>query len=187
MTPRLGDAEGADIDLKGRMIVRRAEPSDSVAIAEVRVASWRSAYRGLLPDSLLDALSVHDIASRWKARIEKGRIRVFVCQTETGVVGFVAIGPTRDEGMDDERVGEVCAIYVRPEGWRKGYGSALLCRAIESLREQGRAEVTLWVLRDNERGTRFYEARGFEADGATKVETRDDGVQLHEIRYRRSI
>ena len=172
---------------EGRMSVRRAGPSDARAIAEVRVASWRSAYRGLLPASFLDALSVPDIASRWRARIEKGRIQVFVLQTQTGIVGFVAIGPTRDEGVDDERVGEVCAIYVRPEEWGKGYGSALLKRAFESLMEQGRTQVALWVLRDNERGIRFYEARGFQADGATKVETREDGVQFHEIRYRRSI
>ena len=66
------------MDREGKMTVRRAEPSDAGAIAEVRVSSWRSAYRGLLPDSLLDALSVPDIASRWKAWSEKGRIRVFV-------------------------------------------------------------------------------------------------------------
>ena len=175
------------MDWEGQMAIRRAEPADAGAIAEVRVASWRSAYRGLLPDSLLDAMSVQDIESRWRAWIEKGRIEVFVLQKETRTVGFVAVGPTRDEDLDDERVGEIYAIYVRPDEWRKGYGSALLSRAIESLMEQGRTEVTLWVLRDNERGTRFYDACGFEADGAMKVETREDGVELREIRYRRSI
>lgn len=34
-----------------------------------RVAAWRSAYRGLLPDDVLDRLSVDDSEQRWRERI----------------------------------------------------------------------------------------------------------------------
>ena len=38
------------------VLVRTAKPDDAVPIAEIHVALWQSAYRGLLPDSLLDDL-----------------------------------------------------------------------------------------------------------------------------------
>ncbi len=56
-----------------------------------------------------------------------------------------------------------------------------------SLREEGFADVTLWVLRENQDARQFYEAKGFEADGATKVDTRRDGAEHHEICYRLSL
>jgi len=41
-------------------MIRPATPEDARAIAEVHVASWRYAYRGLLPDDVLDRLSVEE-------------------------------------------------------------------------------------------------------------------------------
>ena len=38
------------------MLLRPAEPSDSLAVAEIHVRSWQVAYRGLLPGDYLDAL-----------------------------------------------------------------------------------------------------------------------------------
>ena len=169
------------------MLIRRAEPSDARGIAEVKVASWKSAYRGILPDSLLDNLSVEDNEVRWRARIVEHTSKVLVLEQNGRVIGFVASGASRDEDVDQKRVGEIVAIYLEPKDWRRGHGSALVDAAIESLQKEEYTEVTLWVLRDNERGIKFYEAVGFEADGAAKVVTRKDGTKLPEVRYRRSI
>jgi ribosomal protein S18 acetylase RimI-like enzyme len=84
-------------------------------------------------------------------------------------------------------VGEIYAVYLEPKYWRKGHGSALVDAAIASLRERRYTEVTLWALHNNERAAKFYTAVGFEADGATKVETRADGTKLYEVRYHQSI
>jgi ribosomal protein S18 acetylase RimI-like enzyme len=81
--------------------------------------------------------------------------------------------------------GEIYAIYLDPREWRKGYGLALVKAAMEALKAQGFSEVTLWVLDKNERGIGFYEAMGFRADGAGKVEKRRNGVESYEVRYRR--
>jgi hypothetical protein len=53
------------------MSIRRAELSDAKGIAAVHVAAWRVAYRGLLPDDVLDRLSIEDSAKRWWERIAK--------------------------------------------------------------------------------------------------------------------
>ncbi len=168
------------------MLIRRAEPSDARGIAEVKVISWKSAYRGILPDSLLDDLSVGDNEGRWRARIIEHTSQVLVLEQNGRIIGFVAFGASRDEDVDRESVGEVYAIYLEPREWRRGHGSSLVGAAIESLQEEGYAEVTLWTLHNNERGIKFYEAVGFEADEAAKVVTREDGTELRQVRYRRS-
>jgi RimJ/RimL family protein N-acetyltransferase len=48
------------------------------------------------------------------------------------------------------------------------------------------AQATLWVLEDNERARRFYEAAGWRADG-TAVEDTAGGASLNKLRYRRSL
>ena len=77
------------------------------------------------------------------------------------MLGFASLGPSRDE----HGVGELYAIYVDPDEWSRGAGRALIERAEERLAEEY-AEATLWVLEDNPRARRFYEAAGWQPDGA---------------------
>lgn len=169
------------------MSIRTAIPSDARRLAAINVAAWRSAYRGLLPDSVLDKLSLEAKADRLRGRIIDPTTQVRVLEQDGAIVGYVTFGASQDGDADQERVGEIYALYLEPGNWRKGHGSALVQAAIVSLQDAKCAEVTLWALYNNERASRFYQALGFMADGATKVVTRADGTKMHEVRYRRSI
>ncbi len=60
---------------------------------------------------------------------------------------------------------------------------------LATLTTLGQAEythATLWVLEDNRRARRFYEAAGWHADGAA-VEDTTGGASLNKLRYRRSL
>ncbi len=57
--------------------------------------------------------------------------------------------------------------------------------ALDTLTGFGFDEATLWVLDRNDRARQFYEAGGWHADGATKVED-GPGFPIAEVRYRRS-
>jgi len=46
--------------------VRQATIDDAGDIAVVHVATWRAAYRGLMPQSLLDGLSVEARTAVWR-------------------------------------------------------------------------------------------------------------------------
>jgi ribosomal protein S18 acetylase RimI-like enzyme len=154
-------------------------------LAHVRVASWKTAYRGLLPDSTLDEMQVTDGGARWKEMLTEGKSQTLVYEQGGSVVGFVSFGASRDDDAKDV-TGEIWGIYLLPSVWRSGYGKALLTKALKSLEQRGCSEVTLWVLANNRRAIRFYEAMGFSTDGASKVVTTGGGVQLHEVRYRRA-
>jgi len=167
------------------MPIRKAELSDAKGIAAVHVAAWRVAYRGLLPDDLLDRLSAEDTEERWSERIARPWGHIFVAEEQGQVVGFAACGNSQDEEFDQEKVGEVYVVYVHPEKWRQGHGAALVGETAECLRADGFRETILWVLEGNQGAIGFYEAAGFQADGASKIKHRADGFEMPIVRYRR--
>jgi ribosomal protein S18 acetylase RimI-like enzyme len=169
------------------MPIRHAEPADAKGIGEVHVAAWRAAYRGLLPDDTLDRLSVEASARRWEERIAAPWGHVLVAVQEDRVVGFAAGGNTQDEDVDPARVGEIYVLYIHPQVWRRGWGTALLDELMQHLRGDGFEEVILWVLEGNEHAIPFYRAAGFEADGASRVKRRPDGTHMPLVRYRRGV
>jgi GNAT superfamily N-acetyltransferase len=163
--------------------VRVATLDDADAIAEVHVASWRGAYAGLLPASILDALSVERRAVGWREQLVAAEQTTWVALDSGTVVGFASVGPGRD--VDAERLGELYAIYVAPPGWGRAVGHALHQAAVTEL-GLTYDEAVLWVLDGNARARRFYERQGWSPDGAVKQEQRGE-VVLNEVRYRRSL
>lgn len=147
--------------------VRRAEPRDAAGIAGVHVRSWQVAYRGLLPDERLDELSVEERAQRWGALLGDGDGTSFtlIADRDDRIAGFCSVAaPSRDADAG-EHTAEVAAIYVEPELWRRGVGSALLAAAIEELRRGGLHDATLWVFAENADARSFYARFGFDPDG----------------------
>lgn len=194
------DASGRSVtELAGRLLalsgwggavsVRRATPDDADAFADVHARSWQVAYRGLVPDEVIDGVvdSRNARADRMRAMLAVADEphHVFVaCESET-VVGMAVTAPSRDPDATPT-TGELEAIYLAPEAIGRGIGRALHDRALADLRERGFTEATLWVLRENQRARRFYEAAGWLTDGETKDEERPGGT-LHEVRYRRPL
>jgi ribosomal protein S18 acetylase RimI-like enzyme len=163
------------------VVVRVARGVDAESIERIRVRAWQVGYRHLYPHEELDRLEVD--WSRWERRIERPPAgwTTFVAEGRGRVLGFLSLGPSRDE----TRVGEVYAIYVHPDEWRRGAGRALLDRGEERLAEDY-AEATLWVLEDNPAARRFYEAAGWRADGGRQAVERL-GVSPPEVRYRKRL
>lgn len=169
------------------MRVRAAEPADARPIAVVHVASWQGAYRGLLPDAFLAGLSVDRRQVMWSELLQDAAQSIHVAEeTDESVIGFASHGASRDEDAPPD-TGELGAIYLHPDHWRHGYGTALLAAVLEGSRNRGFKRLTLWVLESNERARRFYEGAGFVVDGSEKVESRPGGVTLRECRYGRDL
>lgn len=171
----------------GMILLRRAREGDARGIAEVHVRTWQHAYRDLLAADTLRGLSA-DVRERfWKTQLHlppESR-HPWLAESDGEVVGFVSVGPSRDEG-EPGTTGEVYAIYVGPECWDKGVGRNLLAHGERDLAGHGYHEATLWVMAENERGRRFYEAAGWHVDGAERTEE-IGGHHVQEVRYRHSL
>jgi len=168
------------------MPIRHATPDDAPAIARIHVTSWQAAYRGQLPDELLDGLTTERREAHWREAASWPSHTLLVADDDAGVVGFVSCAATQDLDGDPAATGEVRAIYVDPAAYGRGYGRSLMDRAVEELERRGFRNATLWVLASNDRARRFYEREGWEADGATKVDEFGT-VEMREVRYARRL
>ena len=170
--------------MPARARVRRTVPSDADRLGEIHVRAWQAAYRGVMPDRYLDSLQAAERASMWRRNIERpgcGQLTL-VIEDAGQVVGFASLGP--EEGQPEEQTtGELYAINLDPDAWRRGFGARLLRAAVALLRELGYAEAVLWVVPENARARGLYESRGWIADGAVR-EDEVLGVTVSDMRYR---
>jgi ribosomal protein S18 acetylase RimI-like enzyme len=146
-------------------MVRPAALDDAPEIARVHVATWRSTYRGMLPDDFLASLSEAHYTERWRRVIAEGSSRVFVVEAgrrpleETrGVTGFASGG--RERAGETGFAGELYALYVLEGAQRRGHGRELVRAVAGALRELQLPDMIVWVLRDNSPARAFYERLG---------------------------
>lgn len=163
-------------------------PADCDRVAEIRVRGWQSAYRGLIPQSYLEGLSIAQDAERRRAHLAHagaGVVNLVAEDTGGEVVGWVCHGPYRD-GEVRTADAEVYAVYVHPDHLGRGAGQALLAESAARCSAAGHHRLLLWVLKGNGRARRFYERAGFHADGA-EVPFEVAGVTVPEVRYARTL
>jgi GNAT superfamily N-acetyltransferase len=166
-------------------LIRLATPSDIPEIARVHVRAWQVAYRGQVPDAYLEELQPSHREALWSRVVAADNVTVLVAIESASVVAFCSLLPSRD---DDAlaTTGEIAAIYVEPDRWRRGIGAALLDAALDVARGRSFETLTLWVLSANSPARAFYESRGFAADGRSKTDT-SLGFPLHSVRYKSAL
>ena len=151
------------------MQIRDASPADAAEIAAVHVEGWRWAYRGHMPDALLDGLSVESRRDLWDTLLgpHPPEHDVSVAVLEDEIVGFIGTGPTEDASLPSGTA-EVFTLYQRERVRGTGVGGALMRATLDQWRERGVPLAVLWVLASNTNTHSFYEHFGWHADGETR-------------------
>jgi len=165
--------------------IRYATPSDAAGIARVHIRSWQAAYRGIMPDTVLDGLSLTSRTKKWKKNLSNTQGVMLVAEAESHIVGSVSYGTSRDKDST-ETTGEIIAIYVDPDYWSLGIGRRLMNASETGLVELGFTDWILWVLDANTRARTFYEKYLYSLDGGVKQLTFGD-KELNAVRYIKSI
>ena len=145
--------------------LRPAVLTDAAAIGAVHVECWRETYTGLVPDAMLEELSVERWAAMWEDLFGDadlaGKMAILVAEDEGRMVGIGGCGPQRDEALAKSGfTGEFGMIYVLRSHQGRGVGSSIMASLARSLVKLGHEKASLWVLRENERARRFYEGLG---------------------------
>lgn len=130
-------------------VIRRATAADAEGVAQVRVQSWRVAYRGLVPDEYLASMRVEESIPLWQRVLaaESDAACTFVAEQDGEIVGF-ASGVTLAEsklGFD----AELTAFYVLPQAQRKGLATQLIREVAATLQQAGATGMVAWVLAEN--------------------------------------
>lgn len=164
------------------MQIQPATSEDCRSIAEVHVESWQHAYRSILPEQYLASLSVVEREAMWHRMVERQLSHLRLARNAGEVVGFVAFGPSRDEGAPSDQA-EVWALYVKAGFLSTGVGRLLWLSALQQILADGYKSVGLWVIAGNERAIRFYERAGFLAEPGSRKSFELGGASLEELRY----
>ena len=163
-------------------MLRTANINDATGIARCHVRSWQEIYRGHLSDEYLDNLDPKRRAEDWTRALADQGAAVTIYESNSTVLGFVCLVPSRDSDAIPGAV-ELAAIYVDPDHWREGIGRTLVEWVHDWARERGTSEMTLWVLRENEKAKAFYAQLGWEETEDRRDET-IGGTKITESRYR---
>ncbi|MFA5831784.1 MAG: GNAT family N-acetyltransferase [Candidatus Paceibacterota bacterium] len=163
--------------------VRTAEISDVSGIADIHVKTWQSHYRGHMPDTYLDNLSIKKRTARWKSSLSdpKPGILTFVAESKGNIIGFCSIGPSRDS-TESKNTGEMYAIYVSPDEQGHGVGTALMEKGLFSLKNEGYVAAMLWVLVTNKTTIDYYKSKGWKPSGQKKSDEMC-GFTIEEEKY----
>lgn len=134
-----------------RFVVRPAGIADAEAIAALHAASWRAAYRTIVPARRLDAALDRDRRRHWRATLARRRPRDVVLLAEAAgrVLGFVAVWHGAGGAFVDN-------LHIQPELRGKRIGERLLRDVARVQRSRGARRMFLWAFVANRSAIRFY-------------------------------
>jgi GNAT superfamily N-acetyltransferase len=161
-------------------VVRRARPEDADRLAHVYVSSGCGGWAGHLREETLGAFT--SSAEEWEDAMADPEVSILVGELDGEIASVVTLLPSDEPDLDSERVAKLGRLYTEPSAWGMGLGTILMAAFMEELERRGYREAILWTAEWN-RARRFYEARGWRRDGATRKQSLADETWT-EVRYR---
>lgn len=160
--------------------VRPAVPGDAAAVRSVADRAWWATYPGVLSaDTIRDAVAdLYDEA--FLRQVIEGRddILFLVAEDEPTAGGdpdlVIGFATARQTWADEV---ELHTLYVDPDRWGEGTGTALLEAVAESARAGGADRIRCEVADGNHVGRAFLEARGFDQVGTVATDVGDETVR----------
>jgi ribosomal protein S18 acetylase RimI-like enzyme len=155
--------------------IRKASETDIPTIAALHIEGWKGAYGGIVDQAYLDGLSIEKRIADWTGWLSAGESDVFIAEVNGVPAGFVVTGRTKTPPPGSSPIrpshsGEVYALYLHPDHWRKGVGTALIKHAARNLKEKKHSTLCLWVLDANVRAKAFYEKMGGQKLGGKMID-----------------
>lgn len=154
------------------VVLRPLRVDDGPAMARLHVAVWEEAYTGLVPDAILAQrrAGLDDRAEHWRRAAQTSPAATTVAVHDGELVGFVSVGPGRDDDLDLAE--ELWALYARAAWWGHGLGHRMLAATLAD------RPAYLWALGGNDRALAFYRRQGFVPDGVERHEPEGREVRL---------
>ncbi|MGB3185381.1 MAG: GNAT family N-acetyltransferase [Ornithinimicrobium sp.] len=186
-------------------VVRAPEIADAAALGRVHCAVWRATYVDIMSEAAYAALSPEKFEVGWRRRLAvtdsgagegsgstgttgaggsgqstttEGPVREVTRLAEhadDGIVGFISVGPARDEKAPTSQQLWVLNLLSGH------HGTGLADRLMHDVLGDGPAY--LWVAQGNSRAIRFYHRHGFAEDGGQTTDEHDGITEIRMIRH----
>ncbi|MGE3802738.1 MAG: N-acetyltransferase family protein [Candidatus Kapaibacterium sp.] len=165
--------------------IREATVDDADEIARVHVDSWRTTYRGIVPDDFLDNMDYQERSERWRKWLSPDlsnrseRLILVATNLASEIVGFGSGGKEREGNIPSEA--EIYALYLLNEYRGKGIGRILTRELASQLQQEQYSSMLVWVLALNP-SCRFYQHLGGVESQRKLINI--GGKEFEEIAYR---
>lgn len=133
--------------------------TDSERIAFINISTWRTTYRGIFPDEILDGMKEEKYIEKWNRIIflqqENDDATTFVCEVDGHLVGYGCGMKLGNEKYDSE----LTALYILKEFQRQHIGKELVQRIVHFLKDRGAQSMIIWMAKGNP-AEHFYSKLG---------------------------
>ena len=102
------------------VFIRNADVNDCAILGKIHSESWKVAYKGIVPDSILDNMSSEKSEKRFYSSISQGLENNVLIINNDQTAGFMCLGKCRDKDLDCS-YGEIWGIYLLPAFWGQGF------------------------------------------------------------------
>ena len=140
---------------------RNIEEKDIPDVVNIQIDGWKSAYKGIIDDSVLNSMNRNErIEKRKNDYKENGFI---IAELNNKAVGFCRYTDSNIFTRDISDIDcELLALYVKPSLKYNGIGTKLFQFVINDFKSKNKTNMILWCLKDNEPSKKFYIKMGGE-------------------------
>ena len=131
-------------------IIRKAEKKDLNGIIKIHIDTWKTSYKGVVPDDYIQAFEMKTRDKNWQKLLLKmieEQIFYLAENEEDKLIGFAIGGLERSNNPNYK--GELMGIYIIKEYQRQGIGKVLVKKIVQGLIEININSMLLWVLENN--------------------------------------
>lgn len=161
--------------------IERAGMGDEMTLAYIQTESWKSGFKGILPDDILERCTQADrVSAMYRRSLEQNEGNGYILHVDGQAHCIAWWDAAREKDMAG--YAELFCIHSLQNRWRQGFGTRMMERVLRDMAEAGYRKVMLWVFEENIRVRRFYEANGFVNTGRMKI-----GIEPVEICYEKEI
>lgn len=148
--------------LEDPVMLREAVLSDAEDIARIHIQTWQESYQNLLHSDYLTSLDLRERTQGRKKLLKTPPLdfRCFVALIRTKLIGFCDVGRAPPDLFPVK--GQIHSLYLLDKYKGRGIGARLWYAAVHYLEQRDLVPYMNWVLEENHRAKRFYEAKGGE-------------------------
>lgn len=157
-------------------VLSLAESSEALveSLSHIMIAAWRSGFRGILDDSIIEKyMEFPGVKTMFAQILASGIGTMYLAQFDGQPMGLLY-------WLEEDSNARIEALLTIPEAWGKGVGAALLERAMDDAKAAGCASLHVWPFAKNHRARRFYEKHNFRPTGQERL---GDALEVEYVHF----